>query len=161
MNLQNSKSPWLEKFLPCLLLCLGGGWLTGLLTEHGVKHWYPHLIKPSGTPPDIVFPVVWTILYTLMAISLTLLWTSKSPQKKTALLFFGIQLFLNFIWSWLFFYLQHPGFALIDIFMLWFFIFMTIVSFWRHTILGSYLLMPYLVWVTYAAYLNFFIWLYN
>lgn len=161
MFYQLNKSSFLVKFLLCLLLCLGGGWLTGFQTQTGVRDWYPHLTKPLGTPPDFVFPIVWTILYILMAISLTLLWTSRTVQKQTAFLFFGIQLFLNFIWSWIFFYLQRPGAALIDIVLLWIAISLTIYHFWRHTRYGSYLLLPYLAWVTYALYLNLFIWIYN
>lgn len=155
------KQSFVGFFLPSLLLCLGGGWLTGLVTEHGVKNWYPHLLKPYGTPPDIVFPIVWTILYTLMAIALTLLLISPTAKKKIAYTLFGVQLFLNFIWSWLFFYLQRPDLALIDIVFLWFFICLTICFFWRHTRLGSLLLLPYLFWVTYAVYLNVYIWIYN
>ncbi len=144
-----------------MILCLGGGWLTGWLTQAGVKDWYPHLIKPYGTPPNIVFPVVWTILYFLMAISLTLLWRSRTNRKKLAFSFFGLQLFLNFIWSWLFFYLQKPFLALVDITALWICILMTVVFFWRHTPYGSGLLIPYLIWVAYAFYLNIFIWILN
>ncbi len=160
-NLIN-KNLFLKVLFPCLFLCLGGGWLTGLITQHGVKNWYPHLIKPYGTPPDITFPIVWTILYIFMGISLALLWASSSRTgKKKAFLFFGIQLFLNFNWSWLFFYLQNPGLALIDIVSLWLSIALTISYFWDRTKLGSFLLIPYLVWVTYAFYLNLFIWIYN
>lgn len=154
-------SSFTQKFLLCLILCLGGGWLTGLTTQHGVKEWYPHLIKPYGTPADIVFPIVWSVLYISMAVGLTLLWISKTSGKKLAFLFFTIQLFLNFIWSWLFFYLQEPGLALVDIVLLWFSILMTICFFWTHTRYGSYLLVPYLVWVSFAFYLNLFIWIYN
>lgn len=161
MEQQKNKVFFMGKFFISLLLCLGGGWLTGLLTRYGVKNWYPHLIKPSGTPPDIVFPIAWTILYTLMAISLTLLWISNTTQKNRAFLLFYIQLFLNFSWSWLFFYLQLPGIALIDIIFLWISIFLTIYYFRRHTRIGSYLLIPYLAWVTYACYLNLYIWIYN
>lgn len=159
--IQRQNSYFLKYLFLSLLLCVGGGWLTGLLTQHGVKEWYPHLIKSYGTPPDSVFPVVWTLLYTLMALALTLLITSHTTQKKTAYLCFGIQLFLNFVWSWIFFYLQCPGLALLDIVLLWLFICLTIRYFWRHTHSGSYLLLPYLAWVTYACYLNVVIWVYN
>lgn len=152
---------FIEKFLLCLLLCLGGGWLTGWVTEQGIKEWYPSLIKASGTPPNIVFPIVWTILYIFMAIALTLLWVSKTTKKKTAVLLFGIQLLLNFSWSWLFFYLEQVGLALVDITLLWICIFLTVICFWKHTRYGSYLLLPYLAWVSYALYLNLFIWMYN
>lgn len=154
-------SSFIPKFFLCLILCLGGGWLTGLITQHGVKEWYPHLIKPYGTPIDIIFPIVWSILYVFMAMALALLWISKTAEKKKASLSFAIQLFLNFIWSWLFFYLQQPALALIDLVLLWFFILLTIRFFWEHTRYGSYLLIPYLVWVSYAFYLNLFIWIYN
>ncbi|MEI8124283.1 MAG: TspO/MBR family protein [Parachlamydiaceae bacterium] len=147
-------------FCLSLLLCLGGGWLTGLATQDGVKEWYPHLVKPKGTPPDIVFPIVWTCLYLLMAISLTLLVLSRTIDKTKAYFFFGVQLFLNFIWSWLFFRLQQPGMALVDLIVLWIMVCFTIVQFRRHTAFGSYLLLPYLAWITYAGYLNLFIWMY-
>jgi len=154
-------SSFIQKFIPCLILCFGGGFLTGLLTQHGVKEWYPHLIKPYGTPADIVFPIVWSILYLFMAIALTLLWVSETTGKRAAFLFFTVQLFFNFIWSSVFFYLQEPGFALIDIVLLWISILLTIRFFWPHTQIGTYLLIPYLIWVSYAFYLNLFIWIYN
>ena len=134
--------------------------MTGLATQDGVKEWYPHLVKPKGTPPDIVFPIVWTCLYLLMAISLTLLVLSRTIDKTKAYFFFGVQLFLNFIWSWLFFRLQQPGMALVDLIVLWIMVCFTIVQFRRHTAFGSYLLLPYLAWITYAGYLNLFIWMY-
>jgi tryptophan-rich sensory protein len=146
------------RFLLSLLLCVGGGWLTGLATEEGVKEWYPGLTKPYGTPPDIVFPIVWTILYTLMAVSLTLLWSSKTTGKGTAYLFFFAQLFLNFIWSWIFFANRAPGLALVDLSLLWIAVLGTVFELRRHTPLGAYLLIPYLLWITYAGYLNFSIW---
>ncbi len=152
---------FIEKFLLCLLLCLGGGWLTGWVTEQGIQEWYPSLLKPRGTPPNQVFPIVWTILYIFMAIALTLLWVSKTTKKHAAVLLFSIQLLLNFSWSWLFFYLEQVGLALVDILFLWICILLTIICFWRHTRYGSYLLLPYLVWVSYAFYLNLFIWMYN
>ena len=152
---------FIEKFLLCLLLCLGGGWLTGLITEQGIKEWYPSLIKACGTPPNVVFPIVWAILYIFMAIALTLLLVSKIAKKKIAVLLFSIQLLLNFSWSYLFFYLEQVGLALVDITLLWICIFLTIIFFWRHTRCGSYLLLPYLAWVSYALYLNLFIWMYN
>ncbi len=143
------------------MVCLGGGWLIGLVTQRESKEWYIHLIKPYGTPADIVFPIVWSILYLSMAAALALLWISKTSGKKVAFLFFIVQLFLNFIWPWLFFYMQEPGLALVDILLLWFSILVTIRLFWDHTRYGSYLLLPYLIWVSYALYLNLFIWIGN
>ncbi len=148
-------------FLFCLFVCLGGGWLTGLITKQGIISWYPTLVKPVGTPPDITFPIVWTILYFFMAIALTCLWISPIQEKTKAFVMFFVQLCLNFVWSTLFFYVQNPGLALIDILLLWASILVTIVYFYQHTKWGMTLLIPYLLWVTYAVYLNLFIWILN
>lgn len=80
-------------FVCSLGLCVGGGWLTGLLTQHGVKEWYPQLIKPYGTPPNALFPIVWTLLYIFMAAALTIVWRGKSEKRTKALFFFLAQLF--------------------------------------------------------------------
>ncbi len=149
------------KFVFSLILCVGGGWLTGLVTQHSVKEWYPQLIKPYGTPPDMVFPIVWTLLYVLMAISLTIIWAGKSEQKAKALFLFFSQLILNFAWSLLFFYLKSPGLALIDIAFLLLLVVLTINAFWKQSSVAAYLLVPYVVWVSYASYLNFCIWVFN
>lgn len=153
-------SKW-NKLLLCVLLCLGGGWLNGLPTEYSVATWYPTLVKPSWTPPNFAFPIAWTILYLLMAVSLWLVWTSPTADKKAAYTAFAIQLFLNFIWSWLFFYLENPILGLMDCTALWIAIVITIACFWRHSRLAGSLLIPYLVWVSYAWCLNLFIWTHN
>jgi tryptophan-rich sensory protein len=147
--------------LLALILCVGGGWLTGLVTREGINNWYNYLIRPASTPPNFVFPIVWTFLYILMAISLALFLSSPHPGKKTAIVFFGLQLILNFSWSWLFFGMRSPGLALIDLILLWICIIATILSFRKHSVLSAYLFIPYLAWVTYAGYLNLFIWLNN
>lgn len=151
----------IRNFLLSLIICLGGGWLSGIVTENGLKNWYPSLIKAPGTPPSITFPIVWSILYIMMALSLTLFWNKSTSFKKKGILFFAIQLLLNFNWSWLFFYLQKPILGLIDIIFLWVFIFLTIREFSKKIPLSGYLLLPYLLWVSYAFYLNLFIFLYN
>lgn len=151
----------LRKIVALTLLCVGGGWLTGLFTQTGVKEWYPTLIKSPLTPPDFLFPIVWTILYFCMALSSALVWDSKKREKAKALTFFFIQLVLNFSWSWLFFYLQRPDLALVDIFMLWLALAYTIVLFWQHSKMAAFLLMPYILWVSYAVYLNAYIYVHN
>ena len=153
-------SKW-GKLALCLTVCLIVAWLEGIATENGVRKWYPALVKPSGTPPNWVFPLVWTFLYTMIAIAWWLVWIAPSKNKTYTYWIFGIQLFLNFLWSWLFFYLESPKTALIDITLLWITIALTIHAFWRHSKLASYLLVPYFIWVGYAARLNFFIWLNN
>ena len=144
-----------------ILICVGGGWLTGLLTQAGVKEWYPALIKSPLTPKDFVFPVVWTILYFCMALSAALVWESKSPNKPRALMLFFGQLFLNFSWSWLFFYLKRPDFALVDICLLWAALAYTVVLFWNISKSAALLLLPYLIWVSFALYLNLYICTHN
>ena len=119
------------KLCLCLIICVGGGWLSGLFTNHGLKEWYPHLVKSSLNPPSVVFPLTWTILYILMAISLYLVWSIDSKRKKAAIFSFAVQLFFNFIWSFIFFYIENPGLAMIDIICLWAAILTTMVLFFR------------------------------
>ncbi len=144
-----------------LILCVGGGWLTGLLTQTSVKSWYPTLIKSSLTPPDFTFPLVWTLLYAMMSLSLTLLIQSDNRKKSLSLFFFFLQLILNFSWSGAFFYLHNPALGLIVIILLWSVLGLTIQRLSDHSSWSRYLLLPYWLWVTYAGYLNFFIYLYN
>lgn len=151
----------IAKFFLCLILCLGGGWMSGLVTQNGLSSWYPHLIKSPLTPPSYIFPIAWTILYFLMATSLWLLWTSSTKKKVKASVAFGLQLGCNFSWSTLFFYVQSPLLALIDISFLWPLIVCTMLFFWRHTKGGALLFIPYLLWSSFAFYLNLFIWVHN
>lgn len=150
-----------KKFALSLLLCLGGGWLSGYVTRQGIDDWYRHLVHPPGTPPDFIFPLVWTLLYLLMAIALALVWSNPSSKKTSALFFFCLQLLFNFSWSWLFFVERSPVLALADLILLWVFLLATIIAFKRVSSLAAYLLLPYLLWVTYAMYLNLFIWIQN
>lgn len=149
------------KLVFCLLVCLVIAGLEGMATQESVKGWYTTLNKPTGTPPDWVFPVVWTILYTMIAISWWLVWIASTKDKLFAYVIFGMQLFFNFLWSWLFFHFESPWLGLIDIALLWSTIALTIYLFWRHSQAAALLLVPYLLWVGYAARLNFFIWLNN
>ena len=149
------------KLLICLGVVLFIGTFEGIATRHSVSDWYSTLIKPSGTPPNWVFPVVWTILYVLIALAWWLVWIAPTSDKHLAYTAFAFQLFLNFLWSWLFFYYERPLLGLIDIIALLAAIIVTIVAFKKHSALAAILLVPYLIWVTYAARLNFLVWLYN
>ena len=160
MDNQDTSSSFVKLF-PCILLCLFVGWMGGVITEHSVATWYPTLVKPSWTPPNWVFPIIWSILYILMGISLWLLWISKTRYKFIAYLIFAIQLALNFAWSWIFFYQQKPFWAFLEILLLWIAVAGMIVTFRYHSKLAAYLQVPYLLWITYAITLNFFIWFYN
>lgn len=142
-----------------LLVCFGISVLGGAITAGPVKTWYPTLAKPAITPPDIAFPIVWTILFALMAIAAWLVWRAKGWQAtRGALLLFALQLALNLGWSFLFFGRQQIGWALAEIILLCLAILATTIAFYRHDRWAAWLLLPYLAWVSYAALLNALIW---
>ncbi|MBW2966057.1 tryptophan-rich sensory protein [Candidatus Woesearchaeota archaeon] len=126
-----------------------------LFTASSVSTWYVELIKPSFNPPSWVFGPVWTLLYLLMGIALYLIWVDKAKNKEKAYWTFGIQLGLNALWSILFFGLRNPLLAFIEIIVLWIAILMTIIYFYRINKKTIYLLLPYILWVSFAAVLNF------
>jgi len=140
--------------LPFLVSAVGG-----FFTSSSVSTWYVELNKPSFNPPNWVFGPVWTILYLLMGISLYLVWIKKYDKK--AFTAFGVQLFLNMLWSIFFFGMQLPLLAFIEIIFLWTAILVTIIYFYRIKKASAYLLIPYLLWVSFAALLNFFIFYLN
>ncbi len=124
--------------------------------------WYEALAKPSWTPPNAVFGPVWTVLYVLMGVAAWLVWQrvgfSGAPR---ALGLFGVQLVLNALWSYLFFGLQRPGIACLDITLLWLAILATAIAFWQVRPMAGVLLVPYLCWVGFASALNFELWRLN
>lgn len=137
-------------------LCLGAGILGSFFTFSAIPEWYSTLNKPFFSPPNWIFGPVWTALYILMGISLYLIW-----QKKKVPLVFWIQLILNAVWSIIFFRLKNPGLAFIDIVVLWIAIILTIKYFYPISKLAGYLLIPYLLWVSFAAILNYAILILN
>lgn len=145
-----------------LVLCLGVGWLGSTVTGPAVQTWYPTLELPSFRPGNAAFPIVWTILYVVMAVSAWLVWR-KHPfgEVQGALALFGVQLALNLAWSFLFFGLQSPLLGLIDIVALDLAIIATIVAFWWYDRMAALLLLPYLAWVLFASTLNAWIWANN
>lgn len=126
------------------------------VTIAAIATWYKTLNKPSFSPPNWIFGPVWTTLYLLMGIASYLIWKQgiKKPKVRVALTFYAIQLVLNFIWSFLFFGLHSPILALIDIVFLWVFIVLTILKFYKISKPATYLLIPYLLWVSFASVLN-------
>ncbi len=117
--------------------------------------WFDSLNKPFLSPPDWLFAPVWTILYILIAISFLLfIKGGMTKEKRLPLAFFIIQMLLNFAWSPVFFRLENIGGALAIIIFMWLFILLTIIFFFKHSKLASILLVPYLVWVSFAFYLN-------
>ncbi len=133
--------------LPFLVSVIGG-----LFTVSSVSTWYVTLIKPSFNPPNWIFGPVWTILYLMMGISLYLVWIKK--YDKSAFILFGIQLVLNALWSILFFGIKSPLYAFIEIIFLWVAILLTIIYFYKINKTSAYLLIPYILWVSFASVLN-------
>jgi len=146
-----------------IVVCLGVSWIAAWATSTSVGWWYPTLVKPDYTPPDGAFGPVWVALYLLMALAGWRVWRKAGLRGAggTALTLFAVQLWLNLIWSVLFFGLQHIGLALADIVLLWFAIAATIVAFFRIDRFAAVLLLPYLAWVGFAALLNYQIWRLN
>lgn len=141
--------------------CLGAGVLGSVFTTSGINTWYVTLNKPAFNPPNWIFAPVWTTLYILMGISFYLVLKSKSKDKTLSVKLFLAQLFLNVLWSFVFFGLHSPMFGFATIFILWISIISTIVHFDRISKPAAYLLLPYLGWVTFASFLNLSIVLLN
>jgi translocator protein len=151
---------WL-KLIISIFVSLFAGFIGSFFTITGVNSWFSTIIKPSFNPPNWIFGPVWTTLYILMGISLYLIWTNKIKNKKPAMTIFFTQLVLNSLWSILFFGVQKPLFAFIEIIILWFAILLTILKFHKISKPASYLLVPYILWVSFAAVLNLSIYLLN
>ena len=131
-------------------------------TFPSISGWYVHLVKPSFSPPNWIFGPVWTVLYLMMTISFYLIWEKKKLINiKQPVRLFCLQLLFNFFWSLLFFGLHQPFFAFIDIILLWIFILLTILEFKKKSKTAGYLLIPYLLWVSFALILNLSIVLLN
>lgn len=143
------------KLFISIILCLSVGFIGSLVTTPSISTWYLALQKPFIAPPNWVFAPVWTILFILMGVSLYSVWTKKTKiNKNSAYLFFGIQLVLNFLWSYIFFGLHLPSIAFIEIIILWVFILLTILNFRKISQISANLLTPYILWVSFAAILN-------
>jgi len=124
--------------------------------------WYKGIKKPSFNPPSWVFGPVWTLLFTLMGISLYLVWTSPSSKIRIiALILFAVQFLFNVAWSYLFFGINKPLWAFVEILILIGFILATIIYFFKVNKLSGYLLIPYILWVSFASFLNYSIWKLN
>jgi benzodiazapine receptor len=158
-TMHNKNMSKASKLLISVAGCLLVGFIGSLATTPAIPTWYETLNKPFFNPPNWIFGPVWTTLYILMGISVYLIWTKgiKNKKNKDALYFFLIQLGLNFIWSFLFFGFQNPQLAFVEIIFLWAAILITIVKFWKLSKLAAYLLLPYIVWVSFALILNLFI----
>jgi tryptophan-rich sensory protein len=146
----------LSRLAASILVCEGVGIVSSLATLSSIDTWYVYLDKPFFNPPSWLFGPVWTLLYLLMGISLYLVWAKRDKSRKSApaIKLFFIQLTLNFFWSILFFGLQAPLLAFVEIVSLWVSIILTIRAFSKISKPASYLLYPYILWVSFAALLN-------
>lgn len=155
------KEKW-KSLIVCLLIPLAVGGLSAWLSGGGMQA-FAQLNKPPLSPPGWLFPVVWTVLYLLMGFASWLVLTSDKPKKqiKSALQIYGLQLVVNFFWSIIFFSQQRYLFAFFWLLLLWVMIIMTMMRFYRIRELAGELLLPYFLWVTFAGYLNFAIYLLN
>jgi translocator protein len=151
------------KLLASVLLCQFAGAVGSVFTASSLENWYSLLEKPVFNPPSWVFFPVWTLLYTLMGISLYIVWDKGLQDRKVkiGLVIFGIQLVLNSLWSFLFFGLKSPYYGFVEIIFLWLAIFLTIIKFRNISKTASYLLIPYILWVSFAALLNYYLWTLN
>jgi benzodiazapine receptor len=151
------------RLITSIVICLTAGALGSYFTTPAISTWYATLIKPSIAPPNWVFFPVWTTLFIMMGISLFLVWKKgfQDHQVKVALSVFAVQLILNILWSAAFFGLRSPLAGLIEIVFLWVAILVMILRFMRISKVAGFLLIPYILWVTFAAIINFLIWRLN
>ena len=153
--------PWVG-LIVLLILCFAVAGVGGLATTPNIPTWYAGLTKPLWTPPAWIFGPVWSILYLSMAVAAWLVWRQAGlAGAAVPMALFGIQLLLNALWSWLFFGLHSPSAASVDIVLLWMAIVATTVAFGRRSTVAGILFVPYLIWVSFAAMLNFAIWQMN
>jgi benzodiazapine receptor len=144
--------PEFVKIIGYILICLMAGIIGALFTATGEGSWYSAINKPSFNPPNYLFGPVWTCLYVMMGISLYLV--LKNKADKRAKIFFGAQLVLNTLWTLIFFGLEMPILAFVEIVVLWIAILFTIISFYKFSKVAAYLLIPYILWVSFASLLT-------
>ena len=150
-------------FIVCVILCELAGVIGAVFTFGAIPSWYAYLNKPSFAPPNWVFAPAWNILYVLMAVALFLVWRKGlgEPGMRSALTAFFGQLALNALWSVIFFGLHNPMFAFAEILALWVMILLSTLRFYRINRIAGILMAPYLLWVFFAALLNFSVWMLN
>jgi translocator protein len=149
------------KLVISILIPLALGGIAGYATSQNILTWYVTLNKPFFTPPNYLFGPVWTSLFIMMGIACYLIWQSTHESKNKALTIYAIQLALNFSWSFVFFQFHQLGLAFIIIVCMWLSIFTTIVFFRKINNIAAWLLIPYILWVSYASALNFAVWQMN
>lgn len=147
------KIKWKELVI-AIIIPLSVGFIASFLSKDSITT-FNLLNKPPLSPPSWIFPIVWSILYILMGISSYFIYISDNKNKKSAMFLYALSLFLNFVWPILFFNFELYFFSFLWIIALWIIIIFTIISFYPIKPFAAYLLIPYLVWVSFAAYLNY------
>ena len=180
------KNDNLIKLFSSIIICEFAGIIGSFYTVPQINSWYAGLNKPSFNPPSWIFGPVWTTIFVLMGIALYLVWDKKwepknkfkfgqikpwnrlsqklltgSWEKANIVLIFSTQIILNILWSIIFFANHSLGMAFFELLMLWFAILFTIVNFYRVSKIAGLLLLPYILWVTFAGVLNYFLWVLN
>lgn len=153
----------IKTFVIAIAIPLAVGILSALLTRNSMDI-YSEVETPPLSPPSILFPIVWTILYVLMGVSSALVWLNREKDPKSAesgLLYYAVSLAFNFTWSIIFFNFRWFLFAFVWLLVLLYLIVRTILSYRKVSPVAAYLQIPYAVWVTFAGYLNVGIWLLN
>lgn len=157
--MQSAKLPALLVFLAASFTVAAVG---GAATASSVQSWYLTLHKPSWNPPSWVFGPVWTTLYVMMSVAAWRVWRrQEGATARTTLIFFSAQLTLNLLWSVLFFGLRQPGWAFVEVLMLWALLVAILRRFWPADRLAAALWAPYVAWVSFASVLNGTIWWLN
>jgi tryptophan-rich sensory protein len=152
----------IPKLAASIAVCLSAGFAGSAFTAPAIPAWYATLAKPSFSPPDWVFAPVWTALFTLMGASAYLIWMeAKRRDVRRAAYAFAAQLALNVLWSFIFFGLRSPVYAFAEIIALWAAIAITFSEFSKVSRTAGLLLVPYIAWVSFAAFLNFSVWQLN
>ena len=154
----------MRKFLNILLpviICFLVGFTASYFQSESIQTWYPTLNKPEITPPNIAFPIAWSIIYLCMGISIGLILNSKEENKKNLIVLFVVQLFLNFTWSISFFYLQNPLLGFINIILLDLAVLYYAFKCYPAQKVSGILFIPYILWLFLATYLNAYILIYN
>ncbi len=149
-----------------VIVCEAVGVLGSVVTVGSITKWYNLLNKPSFAPPNWVFAPAWLILYALMGVAAYFVWEERKKKMsakyvKQSLNLFSLQLALNFLWSFLFFGMRSARYGLIEIFAMWLVIIATTIEFYKVSKRAAALMVPYIIWVTFAMMLNLFVWILN
>lgn len=145
-----------KRIIIAVIICFGLGTASGLSTTDAITGWYATLNKPFFNPPNWIFGPMWTLLYIMMGIAVGRIWnlSTEGVDVNEAIMLFVAQFFLNLIWSPVFFSMQSPMAALAVIITMWILILLTIRAFKKHDTLAGKLMIPYLLWVSFATILN-------